>query len=135
MRLLFDSGAKRHPRSGFTLIEVLIAFAISAMVLGTVMVTLSRTTQQQAKRLHQLWLTELAYSVLQLHTVTGVPGGKAEGKASSAWNWRATETTANPNPVGVLDASMAYAVIKVTVWNELRPEDTLVTDTIVARRK
>lgn len=128
-----DPDPLRNPQRGAIMIEALIAFALVTMVVGTVMVTLSSVTRQQADRIDRLMLTEFARSTLEEYALT-YPVMQPNGEAVGGWSWRISEKPAKPNPPGVLDADVEYVSVTAHVWNASKPEISIETDTLVARR-
>lgn len=135
MNLPFEktATATRSGRSGFTLIEVMIAFAIVALVLTTVAVTLSGAATQQTNRLRELWLSEFARSVLDEYAETG-PGMPPSGQAKGGWYWEVGEKAASPNPPGPLDQDLGYVAVTARVWNVAAPDQVFEVSTLLARR-
>lgn len=134
MILPFRKTSRRRGHSGFTLLEVLISFALAAMVMGTVIITLSQASTSQKLRLRELWSIEFAHSKLAEWGVGGVAATDIEGKTLEGWNWRISETLVTPDPPSTLSAAMRYYEIKVIVWNSTQPDQSTELTTIVARR-
>ena len=134
--MILRSKAKqsRIGQAGFTFLEVLISLALTAIVVGTVLVTFSRAATVQAERLHDLWLAEFALSVLEEYRVT-FPEMPISGATAGGWQWKISETVASPNPPGSLDGEMVYVSISATVWQAVRPDQTYLATTLIARRK
>lgn len=134
MILLSEPHPPRAAQSGFTFLEVLISLALTASVMGVVIVTFSHAATLQTELLHSLWRSEFAVSVLEEYKVT-FPAMPETGTTADGWQWQITESEANPNPPGSLDAEMTYVAINVKVWQRARPEDTYSATTLIARLK
>lgn len=99
---------------GFTLLEVLIALAIFALVAASVLGVSARSLQTAAKledKTLAMWVADNQLSEMQLAPV--VPGvGNQQGQvdfANRQWQWQSTvENTSEP------------AMRRVTVWVALR---------------
>ncbi len=124
----------RQGRSGFTLLEALISFALVAMVMGTVIITLSQAATSQKSRLRELWLIEFAHSKIAEWSVGGVAATEIGGNTPDGWNWRILETSITPDSPGTLLASIRYVEIKVMVWTDAQTDQRIELTTIVARR-
>lgn len=125
--------AVRNAQSGITLLEVLVAFAIVAVVMVSVFESLPWLAMQQAKRLHDLWLSEYARSVLEEYSVTG-PSVATSGQSPGGWHWQISETDVRPNPLGPMDTDMGYVSATARVWNESEPNSVTEANTLLARR-
>jgi prepilin-type N-terminal cleavage/methylation domain-containing protein len=122
----------RSDDAGFSLLEVVVSLAITALVMSVVLTILPGTSTKQADRLRALHASEFAFSLLEEYRVT-FPDMAVEGDDPSGWSWRVSERTVEPNPPGVLDGRMAFAEVTVTVWRRDDPDQQTSTSGLVAR--
>lgn len=101
---------------GFTLLEVLVALAIFALVAASVLGVSARSLQN-ASRLEDktlaMWIADNQLTTLQLASEVPAPGNQ-QGQvefANRQWQWQSTvETTSEPT------------MRRITVWVALRDE-------------
>lgn len=98
----------RRPRSGFTLIETLIALAVLAVVVGGTLEFTRLLMRQSFERMERAWLVELARSISEEHMATrGVLPARSEGQIGD-WQWAVSEARGTAGP-GLVE-------ITVTAW-------------------
>jgi prepilin-type N-terminal cleavage/methylation domain-containing protein len=131
MTLAMFSPPIRNPRSGFTLLEALIALALVALVAGIALQHNGWAGSQQKDRLERLYMLEFARSVLEEYKAT-YPQMLPEGQVPGSWHWQVTETltpTIDPPLLGIV-----YVDLKATVWLAETPSRQAVLTTRIARR-
>lgn len=124
---------ERATRAGFTLFEVLIAFAIVALTMVAVMALFAQATSQQVERLRELRLAEFARSVLEEYSETW-PDMAQSGVAAGIWHWQVNEITETPNPPSSIDSELGYFRVTARVWKSDMPEMAYEVSTLMARR-
>ena len=109
--------------AGFTLIEVLVALSLLALVLGGTMTTLGWSTRTQALRLERTWLMELNRSVLEAYLRD--PQALRDGAAPPDWRWRIEDAPAQGQ-----DGARDLRLVTVTGWSERRPDLAVTLSTL-----
>lgn len=127
------SGSRRALKSGFTLLEVLVSFAIVVLVMITVMETFAWSTIKQAEGVHDLWLKEFGESVLTEYSGAG-PEMPLDGAEPGGWSWHLSEHEITPSSQGAVDLGLYYIQLTARVWNTARPDLTSEAIAVVARR-
>lgn len=127
------SKSLRNLRSGFTLLEVLLAFAILNFSLVTLFTIATRTTSAAAQARAELENAQFARSVLEEY-VTTYPLLTTEGEYAGRWSWEISET--QQPPIEENAQNEVFRLIRVTVM--VRPPNSSGPDyelsTVVARR-
>lgn len=130
--------AEPTPRSraaasdGFTLIEVLVAFAVLAIVLGTVLSIFAGGLRATKHADERATAALLASSVL---AATGreqpLADGFAEGVFDNGFRWRRRIEPYRVEPLVPEDSGIsAYQVVVTVSWPGARPEDGVTLSTL-----
>jgi type II secretory pathway pseudopilin PulG len=127
-----DMTRRRSASRGFTLIEVMVAFALTAFVMSVVLVILPSSSVAQADRLRRLHAQEFAFSVLEEYRAT-YPVMAAKGEDPTGWSWSVSERDVKPNPPGSLDGVISYVEATATVWHRDTPEVRVASTGLIAR--
>jgi type II secretory pathway pseudopilin PulG len=120
----------RARNSGFVLWDVLIAFAIVALALATIMVSLPQTSVRQTERVQRHEAAEFAYSKLEEYRVT-YPLVQTSGDDLSGWSWAIVERPVDPTST---DGLILLIEAEVTAWPTDRPDLRATLKSTVARR-
>ena len=111
---------RRKQRTGFTLLEALIAMALMVLLLSGVLSGISWHVGQLAKRTEQAWLTELARSVADEYRITRDPT-LLEGRTPSDRSWRVS-ISRPPDDVWEGDG---LNEVKVTAWQSEQTDSSV----------
>lgn len=125
---------RRRAASGFTLLEVLLAFAMLTTVTGATLQVTSATLRDNAIRLERAWLAELARSVAEEHLVTR-PAAGLQGSllgSVSDWHWRIEERPARAEPGLPPEALGRIVEVTVSAWKASAPERMVTLESLVA---
>lgn len=123
----------RRRRSGFTLLEAMIALAIAALCVALTLETAYRLQRAQSDGVFRTQLQEFALSVFDGYRVLG-PDFGTQGKESGGWIWSLTITQMS-DPDGRGKAlGLAYLEVTAVVRNSARPDLTVTETEIIARR-
>lgn len=127
------SSNRRSGKSGFTLLETLIAFTIITMVIVGGYVAVSWSLARELRAADSYSLTEFAHAMLTQYIVT-YPDTAAQGHYKNALAWRIAE---EPHPVdglAELGLDIHYREIDIVVWRVNVPNNTVELSAITARR-
>lgn len=121
----------RSSQSGFVLWDGLIAFAIVAIIVSAIVVSLPKNSKMIADRLLRYEGTEFAFSKIEEYRVT-FPNMQTEGTESSGWSWSVSEKT-----IGDTEPPSAIELVEITVtaWHTSRRDLSAILTAIVARRR
>ncbi|NBZ90072.1 type II secretion system protein [Stagnihabitans tardus] len=124
---------RRNPRSGFTLLETLVALAIASLCVMMILLASIQLQTRESDALARTRLTEFALGVLETYRVLGPkmgPGGERLG----GWVWSLVATPRHDENGDAKTLGIAYLDVDVTVFNRERPEFRVTLSEIVARR-
>lgn len=128
-----DAAVHRRATTGFTLLEVLLAFAMLTIVTGTTVGVASTALRGSAERAERAWLVELARSAMEEHLATRRHVSAAERLGQIAqWHWRIDERPAEPDPAFPALSRDGYVRVEVTVWNGAAPDRVVTLEGLVA---
>ena len=96
----------RRRKSGFTLLESLVAFAIVSLVAGTAFLSLANTYARQAHVMHSLEMARLARALLTEYSTTW-PAMADEGVLGERFFW-----TISDNPMAHLSNNRAIPQLR-----------------------
>ncbi|MCU7846905.1 MAG: prepilin-type N-terminal cleavage/methylation domain-containing protein [Candidatus Thiodiazotropha sp. (ex Lucinoma kastoroae)] len=124
-----DRKAVASMQSGFSLLEVLVAFTVLAISLGVVMQALSSNTRGLSIAAQHADAATIAGSKLaEVGTVYPLEVSRFEGDSGDTFRWRLTIET-NPHETGYLkEASFLISVI--VTWGEGRSSKQYVLSTL-----
>ncbi|MBB3711998.1 general secretion pathway protein I [Limimaricola variabilis] len=130
-----NAATRRRATSGFTMLEVLLAFAMLTIVTGAVLGVTSSALQGSARRVERAWLVELARSVTEEHLATRGFVATVESLGQyEEWHWRIEERPAEPIVAMPGVALDGYVTVAVSVWNDAAPERVVTLESLVAER-
>jgi type II secretory pathway pseudopilin PulG len=124
---------RRRHASGVVLLEVLVAFAIMAIVTAVSLNVTTSTSFEEARRLHRVQLLEFARSKAEEYAVS-YPFVAVEGQEPGGWSWSLAETRVHPDGMTRFDNDIALFEVRLIVWHAARPAEREEVRTIVARR-
>jgi hypothetical protein len=127
------AGPVRNRVRGFTLFEALIAFALTALVIGGTIRMFSWAIAQQEKRVDDLLLAEFAVAILAEYSAT-YPAMALSGTADGGWNWAITETPVLPDKVEALRSQISYVQLTARVWQDVEPDQAREFSSLFALR-
>lgn len=105
----------RRPEAGFTLIEVLVSFAVAALVLGALYRVYSGGLQASLAGRRYSGAVLLAQSALDQTLAIAVPGDDTVGIYHRSW---AVESRADLLPSGAPPQAAPYDITVTVSWNE-----------------
>ena len=108
----------RHGKTGFALLEAMIAFALAALVITAVLSVIPGVSSKQRERLNRLHATEYALSVLEEYRVT-FPAMLPRGTDPSGWQWEIVERPLAGDSTGTMTGLIDLFEVEVRVS---RPE-------------
>jgi general secretion pathway protein I len=118
-----------NPRSGFTLLEIIVALAILALSLNVILPAISDALWRSAEAEAQAEAASLARSLLaQAGTAVPLPDGAAAGQFENGFRWQLRLT-----PYGAADQTMpvrAYEVAAEVFWGDARREYSIALTTL-----
>jgi type II secretory pathway pseudopilin PulG len=121
---------QRRANSGFILFDALIAFAIVALALTVLLVTLPRQSLREVDRIQRHEATEFAFSKLEEYRVT-FPEMQTNGTDSSGWSWSIIE---RPVPAQDPTGPIRLVSVDVSAWHHNRPDLSAMIQGVIARR-
>ncbi|HYG90375.1 MAG TPA: prepilin-type N-terminal cleavage/methylation domain-containing protein [Azospirillum sp.] len=124
-----EHGPLEHGQAGFTLMEVLVAFAILAVALGALLPQLSLTLKSVGRLERRERAASIAEARLDaLGTEVPVRPGEAEGTTEDGYTWRTVICCALPrNTVPNAVPLQLYQVALTVAWTEAgRPAELAV---------
>ncbi|MDD7973714.1 hypothetical protein [Roseinatronobacter alkalisoli] len=131
MILPSDLRCNRYKNAGISLLEALFAFALITLIVTISYPLLTNMQSRQVERLQQLYLSELALSILEeyrtVRPLAGVRGENAQG-----WNWNIATQAARPDGPTPLDDVMELHEIQIEVWHRTRPQQRFRSSTFKA---
>jgi type II secretory pathway pseudopilin PulG len=121
---------QRPANSGFILFDALIAFAMVALALTVLLVTLPRQSLREIDRIQRHEAAEFAFSKLEEYRVT-FPEMQSTGTEPSGWAWSIIE-----RPVPAEDPTGLIRLVKLDVaaWHQDRPDLRAAIQGVIARR-
>ncbi len=111
------------------LLDALVAFAIVALALATILITLPRLAERDVARLSRHQASEFAYSKFEEFRMA-FPALDLSGTDPSGWAWQIAE---RPGGMGSSDL-IDLVTVQVTTWHIDQPELRVTLSGIVARR-
>lgn len=121
-------------RTGFVLLDALVAFALAAFAVTVILTVLPGSATRPAERLDRLLATEFAYSLLEEYRVTH-PAMANEGTLPNGWAWRITERALpDLSAAGHSDPIQLFEVTANT-WHEDQADLRATLMTVIARRR
>lgn len=124
------SNDRRTPEFGFTLIEVLVAFAILSLGVGALLAILFPGFGRAAKDESQLQASALAQSLLaEIGQDIPLIDGERSGEMDNGQKWRIQIRPYSPHDVSSGSAIEAHTV-QVSVWSGRDDDPFIVLDTI-----
>jgi len=128
-------GSRRAAQRGFTLIEVLIAFVVLAIGLGTLAVGITTALRADAKVHNKHILDQIAESRLEAAGRIGtLKGGRRVGRIGQ-YRWTEIVTPVPFGRTGTQDAAAARAAMVVPSWVEVIVQDEAGSETRLAALK
>lgn len=124
----------RGARSGFVLLDALVAFALAAFAVTIIFAVLPGNATRSADRLNRLLASEFAYSVLEEYRVTH-PAMALDGTTPDGWSWHITEQELPAASDGGTGELTALFEVSAIVWHEDRPAVRATLVTVLARRR
>ena len=129
------SAAFAHPtsatsaRSGFTLVEIIVALAILALCLNVILAAISDALRRTGEAEAQAEAASLARSLLaQAGSAVPLDDGAAAGQLANGFRWRLQVA-----PYGPADQAVPVRAYKVTAevsWDEARRERSVALTTL-----
>ncbi|MGY3346715.1 MULTISPECIES: type IV pilus modification PilV family protein [unclassified Bradyrhizobium] len=125
---------RRAGQRGFTLIEVLVAFVVLAIGLGTLAVGITTALRADAKVHNKHILDQIAESRLEAAGRTGpLKGGRRDGRIGR-YRWKEIVTPIQLGKAGTQDATAAPGMV-VPSWVEVVVQDEAGLETRLAALK
>lgn len=121
---------KRSANSGFILFDALLAFAIVALALTVLLVTLPHQSLREIDRIQRHEATEFAFSKLEEYRVT-YPEMQTTGTDPSGWSWSIIE---RPLPAEDPTRLIRLVSVDVSAWHHDRPDLSAMVQGVIARR-
>lgn len=132
---LSGRGGRRAAQRGFTLIEVLIAFVVLAIGLGTLAVGITTALRADTKVHNKHILEQIAESRLEAAGRTGpLKGGRRAGSVGR-YRWMEIVTPVALGKAGAQDAGAPRAATIVPSWVEIVVQDEAGLETRLAALK
>lgn len=100
---------------GFSLLEVLVAFSIMALVLGTLFEIAGTSTRNSAHLQRHTYATLIAESLLGLYSSVPVGGLREQGESADGFRWRITS-----EPLATAERSASEQLAPVAVFHLVR---------------
>ena len=107
----------RNPGSGFTLIEVVVAFAILALVLGVVFEAVG--TNARNARLAERYTIATLWAESKLAALgieTGLVAGETQGRLPDPYRWRSRVTPIAAEAIGEPTDVQLFDVVLTVEW-------------------
>ena len=121
---------RRSANSGFILFDALLAFAIVALALTVLLVTLPHQSLREIDRIQRHEATEFAFSKLEEYRVT-YPEMQPDGTDPSGWSWSIIE---RPLPAEDAIGLIRLVSVDVSAWHQDRPDLSAMIQGVIARR-
>jgi general secretion pathway protein I len=116
-------GRRLAPQRGFTLIEVLIAFVVLAVGLGTLVVGITTALRADAKVHNKQALDQVAESRLEMvGRAAPFKSGRREGRIGR-YRWREIVTPVEPGKLRTPDGAAPAGTLLTMLWVEIVVQD------------